>query len=265
MDEVASEGLAWEWLYREHFDSPKRRPRPTPKSSATWRSLVAAASGDGELSDAERRWILGYITAKGYPASVVAEIANLSAVDVGSLPDLMSLGILQKSGRISSTMRSARRASTPTAAANAPRCGRPPRCSASTNPVVALEQLVAEEHAQGAADQAAHAERAPESRSEVSAVGARREIGGGLCVAQPSGSPSGRRAAARRARLKIRKGAPAVNPRMLSSSHTKPLNHEEVRKQSHEVSTVGVVSDFRRRLRISDFRLQSGQRRRSLL
>jgi uncharacterized membrane protein YebE (DUF533 family) len=149
MDEVASEGLAWEWLYREHFGFSKAPPQTDAEVVRNMAlSLVAAASGDGELSDAERRWILGYITAKGYPASVVAEIANLSAVDVGSLPDLMSLGILQKSGRI--LIYDAIRASSVDAYSRGERAAvrkAAAMLGIDEPTVVALEQLVAEEHA----------------------------------------------------------------------------------------------------------------------
>src|SRR5262245_2191818 len=101
MGDVVPEGLAHEWFYREHFGFSKAPPQTDAEVVRNMAlALVATASGDGELSLPERRWILGYITVKGYPPSVIAEVANLKSVDIGALPDLMNLGILQQSGRI---------------------------------------------------------------------------------------------------------------------------------------------------------------------
>ena len=149
MADVVSEGLALEWLYLEHFGFSKAPPQTdgdVVRNMAL--ALVAAASGDGELSAEERRWILGYITAKGYPASVIAEVAQLSSVDVGSLPELMNLGILQKSGRI--LIYDAIRASSVDAYSRGERAAvrkAAAMLGIDEATIVAIEQLVVEEHA----------------------------------------------------------------------------------------------------------------------
>ena len=149
MPDVAGEGLALEWLYLEHFGFSKAPPQTDAEVVRNMAlSLVAAASGDGELSEAERRWILGYISAKGYPAEVVAEIADLSAVDIGALPDLMNIGILQKSGRI--LVYDAIRASSVDAYSRGERAAvrkAAAMLGIDETTVLALEQLVEDEHA----------------------------------------------------------------------------------------------------------------------
>ena len=149
MDDVVSEALALEWLYLEHFGFSKAPPQTDAEVVRNMAlALVAAASGDGELSADERRWILGYISAKGYPASVITEIAGLSTADIGALPDLMNLGILQKSGRI--LLYDAIRASSVDAYSRGERAAvrkAAAMLGIDEATIVMLEQLVEEEHA----------------------------------------------------------------------------------------------------------------------
>jgi uncharacterized membrane protein YebE (DUF533 family) len=92
---------ALEWFYLEHFGFSKAPPLTDPEVVRHMAlALVAAASGDGELSESERRWILGYCAVKGYPPAVIEEIAALSKADVDAVPELMQLGILRSSRRI---------------------------------------------------------------------------------------------------------------------------------------------------------------------
>jgi uncharacterized membrane protein YebE (DUF533 family) len=100
MSDVQSDTAAVEWLYLEHFGFSKAPPQTDAEVVRNMAlALVTTAAGDGQLSEAELRWIVGYTTAKGYPPSVVAEISAMAA-DLGALPELMQVGILQKSGRI---------------------------------------------------------------------------------------------------------------------------------------------------------------------
>jgi uncharacterized membrane protein YebE (DUF533 family) len=98
---TTADALAVKWLYFEHFGFAKAPPQSDPEVVRNMaHALVTTASGDGYLSDDERDWITGYLTAKGYPPAVVQEISTISAADIDRLPELMQVGILQKSGRI---------------------------------------------------------------------------------------------------------------------------------------------------------------------
>jgi uncharacterized membrane protein YebE (DUF533 family) len=93
--------LAVEWFYLEHFGFSKAPPQTDAEVVRNMAlALVIAASGDGDLSQAERTWIRGYLSAKGYPAAIVAEVAAMSVSDIDALRELMQVGILSKSGRI---------------------------------------------------------------------------------------------------------------------------------------------------------------------
>jgi uncharacterized membrane protein YebE (DUF533 family) len=101
MSNVTPATRAIEWFYLEHFGFSKAPPQTDADVVRNMAlALITTASGDGELSADERRWILGYFAAKGYPSSVIDEMAGLSAADISMLPTLMQLGILAKSGRI---------------------------------------------------------------------------------------------------------------------------------------------------------------------
>jgi uncharacterized membrane protein YebE (DUF533 family) len=137
------------WLYLEHFGFSKAPPQTDAEVVRNMAlALVAAAGGDGQLSDDERRWILGYFAAKGYPDAVLDEVSSLSTANIDALPDLMGLGILQKSGRI--LIYDAIRASNADGYRDGERAA--VRKAASLlgideQTVAALEQLVADEHA----------------------------------------------------------------------------------------------------------------------
>jgi uncharacterized membrane protein YebE (DUF533 family) len=101
MTETPSQARAVAWFYLEHFGFSKAPPQTDAEVVRNMAlALVTAASGDGHLSSDEHRWILGYFAAKGYPPDVIDEMSRLSAADIAALPQLMQLGILQKSGRI---------------------------------------------------------------------------------------------------------------------------------------------------------------------
>jgi uncharacterized membrane protein YebE (DUF533 family) len=93
--------LAVEWYYLEHFGFSKAPPQTDAEVVRNMAlALVMTASGDGNLSEEERRWIKGYLSAKGYPSAVIAEVSEMSASGIDSLRELMQVGILSKSGRI---------------------------------------------------------------------------------------------------------------------------------------------------------------------
>jgi uncharacterized membrane protein YebE (DUF533 family) len=101
MTDAQPKSRAVEWFYLEHFGFSKAPPRTDAEVVRNMAlALITAASGDGRLSDEERRWILGYFAAKGYPAVIVDEMSAMSAADLAALPDLMDVGILKHSGRI---------------------------------------------------------------------------------------------------------------------------------------------------------------------
>ena len=96
-----SQALAVAWFYLEHFGFAKAPPQTDNEVVRNMAlALITAASGDGRLSDNERRWILGYFAAKGYPPAVIEEMSGMSKADVSALPELMQVGILRVSGRI---------------------------------------------------------------------------------------------------------------------------------------------------------------------
>jgi uncharacterized membrane protein YebE (DUF533 family) len=89
------------WFYLEHFGFSKAPPQTDADVVRNMAlALAMTAGGDGDLSDAERTWIRGYLSAKGYPAAVVDEVAATSVSDISAVGQLMQLGILAKSGRI---------------------------------------------------------------------------------------------------------------------------------------------------------------------
>ena len=101
MTDAEIQALAVAWLYHEHFGFSKAPPQTDAEVVRNMaRALVTTASGDGQLSGDERRWILGYFAAKGYPASVINEMADISSADIAALPELMQVGMLKKSARI---------------------------------------------------------------------------------------------------------------------------------------------------------------------
>jgi uncharacterized membrane protein YebE (DUF533 family) len=92
---------AAQWLYLDHFGFSKAPPQTDAHVVRNMAlALMTAAIGDGELSDAERRWIIGYMTAKGYPPAVIEEMSRMSVAKMAALPELMQVGILRQSRRI---------------------------------------------------------------------------------------------------------------------------------------------------------------------
>ncbi len=76
--------LAAGWHYRREWGF-----KSLPKSS-DWevmgKALIIVASGDGDLSAAERDWILGYMANKGAPADLLDTLAAFDGVgDLASL------------------------------------------------------------------------------------------------------------------------------------------------------------------------------------
>ncbi len=101
MTEGDSQALAAQWLYLEHFGFAKAPPQTDAEVVRNMAlALMTTATGDGQLSDGERRWIIGYMAAKGYPPAVLEEMSEISVADVAAVPELMQLGILRQSGRI---------------------------------------------------------------------------------------------------------------------------------------------------------------------
>jgi hypothetical protein len=101
MDSTDARATAAAWLYSEHFGFVKAPPLSDPEVVRNMAlALVAVASGDGKLSDAERGWIVGYFAAKGYPQAVLDEVTAIPAPKPGPVADLMDLGILRASRRI---------------------------------------------------------------------------------------------------------------------------------------------------------------------
>ena len=101
MPEDHSRTVVAQWLYREHFGFSKAPPHTDAEVVRNMAlALVATASGDGQLSNGERRWIVGYMTATGYPPAVIEEVSAQSGADLAVVPELLQLGILRQSGRI---------------------------------------------------------------------------------------------------------------------------------------------------------------------
>ncbi len=101
MADDQSQTRAVEWFYLEHFGFSKAPPQTDAEVVRNMAlALVSAASGDGELSREESRWILGYFAAKGYPPAVIDEMSRMPGAGTAALPELMQVGILRNSGRI---------------------------------------------------------------------------------------------------------------------------------------------------------------------
>jgi uncharacterized membrane protein YebE (DUF533 family) len=95
MTEGRSRTRAAQWLYLDHFGfskAPAETDAEVVRKMAL--ALMTAAIGDGQPSDAERRWILGY------PPAVIEEMSKMSVANMAALPELMQVGILRQSGRI---------------------------------------------------------------------------------------------------------------------------------------------------------------------
>lgn len=89
------------WVYGDQFGFSKAPSITEPEVTRNMaRSLLAAAAGDGTVSEAEREWIAGYCAAKGYAREVVAEIETAAPPTPSEVKELMQLGVLKASGRI---------------------------------------------------------------------------------------------------------------------------------------------------------------------
>jgi len=73
------------WYYKELWDwdldqvSSKNRDR---KDHSTFlKSLLIAANGDGELTEAERKWVIGRAAASGAPDFVLQELTDYPATE----------------------------------------------------------------------------------------------------------------------------------------------------------------------------------------
>jgi len=53
------------------------------------RALLAATRGDGVLSEAERNWIIGSMTIKGYPAEIIDKLSD-PAYDGDTLDEVIA-------------------------------------------------------------------------------------------------------------------------------------------------------------------------------
>jgi uncharacterized membrane protein YebE (DUF533 family) len=93
--------LAAAWYYLEHFGFASPPPQSDPEVARNMATcLLTVASGDGHVSDEERRWILGYFATKGYPAAVIEATRTMTPTDAQAVPGLMQLGVLRQSARI---------------------------------------------------------------------------------------------------------------------------------------------------------------------
>lgn len=93
--------LATAWYYKEHFGFTKAPPLSDPEVVRNMAlALVAVAGADGDLSEPEQAWILGYLAVKGYPHEVLVEASREGAEPPEKIRELMQLGILAKSARI---------------------------------------------------------------------------------------------------------------------------------------------------------------------
>ena len=65
-------------------------------------TLIAAAHGDGEVSEAERTWVIGNLAAKGYPADVIAAAVTPESVtrDISDLSTDFTSPRLKLSARV---------------------------------------------------------------------------------------------------------------------------------------------------------------------
>jgi uncharacterized membrane protein YebE (DUF533 family) len=62
------------------------------------KALLTAASGDGELTEAERDWILGYVTAAGHGPEVLAQLRTYVGGD--DIERLFNRGVQQGAQRV---------------------------------------------------------------------------------------------------------------------------------------------------------------------
>jgi tellurite resistance protein len=93
--------LATAWYYKEHFGFTKAPPLSDPEVVRNMAlALVSVAGADGNLSEPEQAWILGYLAVKGYPHEVLVEASREGAQPLEKIRELMQLGILAQSGRI---------------------------------------------------------------------------------------------------------------------------------------------------------------------
>lgn len=62
------------------------------------KALLTAANGDGELTDTERDWILGYVTAAGHSADVLDQLRAYAGGD--DIESLFARGVQQAAQRV---------------------------------------------------------------------------------------------------------------------------------------------------------------------
>jgi PAS domain S-box-containing protein len=89
------------WVYGDQLGFSKAPSITEPEVTRNMaRSLLAAAAGNGTVSESEREWIAGYCAAKGYAREIVAEIETATPPSAAEVKELMQLGVLRASARI---------------------------------------------------------------------------------------------------------------------------------------------------------------------
>jgi len=91
---------ALKWLGWEQYELPAEAAGQVSEADnlAYAKALMSCAAGDGEISPAEREWIVGYLTTAGDPEAVVDAMADYDGGD--EIGDLLGLSpILGLTGR----------------------------------------------------------------------------------------------------------------------------------------------------------------------
>lgn len=87
---MAGNMTAFKWLGREMYDLPADvAMEVSDEDNALYaKALLVCAAGDGEISQLERDWIVGYLTTAGDSDAVIEEIKTYDGTDV--LEDLIA-------------------------------------------------------------------------------------------------------------------------------------------------------------------------------
>ncbi len=77
--------IAVKWYYKElwdwDLDNISSQNRDRKDHSTFLKSLLIAANGDGELTEAERKWVIGRAAVSGAPDTVLQELTNYPAAE----------------------------------------------------------------------------------------------------------------------------------------------------------------------------------------
>lgn len=75
------------WYFRETFGL--NRPPPTVEYKGLTIAMVTVAASDRNISTAERNWIIGLFSIRGYPESAVKAVMGTNSTDLSKLRQLI--------------------------------------------------------------------------------------------------------------------------------------------------------------------------------